>query len=75
MMMTESKFAEGTRIYATETLGYLEITDPAMNDGMVTAGMEGTVIELTGNDDYDLYVEWDLGFAGFASSTDVAVVQ
>ena len=68
------EIAEGDRIYAVETIGYLEITDPRLNDGVIMIGDEGTVIELTGHDDYDLFIEWDRGFQGTASSADVALV-
>lgn len=73
-MTTTQSIATGDRIYATETIGYLEITDPRLNDGVIQIGDEGTVIELTGDDDYDLFIEWDRGFQGTANSADVALI-
>lgn len=74
--MTQTKsIAVGDRIYATETISYDYVTDPTPNDGVVEAGAEGVVIELTGDDANDLYVEWDLGFTGTCSSASVALVD
>lgn len=75
MSMTKTQsIAEGDRIYATETISYGYVTDPTLNDGVIEHGDEGTVIEMTGDDANDLYIEWDRGFAGTANSGSVALI-
>jgi hypothetical protein len=73
-MTTTKSIAEGDRIYATETIGYLEIIDPKLNDGVIERGDEGTVIELIRDSICDLLVEWDAGFIGAVDSGSVALV-
>lgn len=73
-MTTTKQIAEGDRIYATETIIY-DTPDFGGTVQGLPVGSEGTVTELTGHDDYDLYIEWDLGFCGTADSGSVALVD
>lgn len=61
--------ATGDRIYATENIyfGHGDHLD-------VPAGMEGTVEYLTGDDGYDLFVEFDNNVAGSVNSGSVALI-
>jgi hypothetical protein len=57
-------YAEGDRIYATEMIGL-----------GLPARSEGAVVKLTGDDAYDLLIEWDAGFLGTVNSGSVALID
>lgn len=69
--MTTKSIAEGDRIYATEGI----VWDNGFDRPKVNAGDEGTVVDFTGDDSFDLWVEWDAGFLAAASSDSVALVN
>lgn len=69
-----SKIAEGDRVYATERIDYPAYANEGGMGHMVALADEGTVAALTGQDDWDLYVEWDAGFGGAVNSSSVALV-
>lgn len=64
------EIAEGDRIYATETINFVEDGDIER----IVAGTEGTVERLTGLDDVDLIVEWDSGYVTGVNSGSVALI-
>lgn len=77
MSMTQTQstgrsIAEGDRIYATETI---LISDGYDGADVILPGSEGEVAELTGDDDYDLLIEWDRGFQGVVNSGSVALLD
>ena len=74
MSSTSTEIAEGDRIYATEAIDYPGHYQDGYQDRRITPADEGTVVALTGQDDWDLYVEWDAGFGGAVSSATVALV-
>lgn len=65
-MTNTTDIAEGTRIYATETIDLL--------DDSIPAGTEGVVFALARSDAADLLVEWDNGYATGVNSGSVAVI-
>ena len=72
MTQTQSigqSIAVGDRIYVTENIyfGHGDYLD-------VPSGTEGTVAQLTGDDRYDLFIEFDSGIAGSVDSGSVALV-
>jgi hypothetical protein len=71
--MTTTKIDIGDRIYATETLNFVEGNEPER----IVAGTEGTVIKVWPEDTTccDLTVEWDSGYLTAADSTSVALVH
>ncbi len=66
--------AEGDRVYATDVITYGEVTDPALNDGVIERGDEGVVAEVIDAECCELLIEWDRGFVGAADSSSVALV-
>jgi hypothetical protein len=68
-------YAEGSRIYATETIRYAGFYQDGYQDHVVRSSDEGVVVELTGDDAYDLLIEWDAGFLGSVNSGSVALVD
>lgn len=64
------QIAEGDRIYATETINFVQDSEIER----IVAGTEGTVERLTGFDDVDLIVEWDSGYVTGVNSGSVALI-
>lgn len=70
-MTTTQSIATGDRIYATETINFVEDSEIER----IVAGTEGTVERLTGLDDVDLIVEWDSGYVTGVNSGSVAMID
>lgn len=62
----ELGLAEGTKVYAIDTITY--------DDYLIVAGDEGMIIGYTGRDGDDLRIEWDAGFEGTANCGDIAAL-